>query len=321
MTSAVSPINLNALRSAFGERLQERVRMANYTTAHVGGEADAMLIVHTAEELEVTVRRLWDLDMPYYVIGAGSNLLVAESGVRLVIIVNRARNIKVDAHHEPPTVWAESGANLGTIARQVALRELSGLEWGATVPGTLGGAVFGNAGAHGGDMAGNLVLAEILHRQLGRVNWSVDQMDYTYRSSTLKNQSGEAVLLAARLKLGHDNSGAIQARMEEFSSRRRRTQPPGASLGSMFKNPTGDYAGRLIEAAGLKATRRGGAEISQVHANFFINLGDATADDIGELIALAQTTVKEKFNVQLELEVELLGDWSRHNIVRSQHGG
>jgi UDP-N-acetylmuramate dehydrogenase len=321
MTSAVSTINLNALRSAFGERLQERVRMANYTTAHVGGEADAMLIIHTAEELEVTIRRLWDLDTPYYVIGAGSNLLVAESGVRTVIIVNRARNIKVDTHHEPPTVWAESGANLGTIARQVALRGLSGLEWGATVPGTLGGAVFGNAGAHGGDMAGNLVLAEILHRKLGRVNWSVDQMDYTYRSSALKNQPGEAVLLAARLTLGHDNPEAIQARMEEFSMRRRRTQPPGASLGSMFKNPTGDYAGRLIEAAGLKATRRGGAEISPVHANFFINLGDASADDIGELIALAQTTVKEKFNVQLELEVELLGDWSRHNIVRSHHGG
>lgn len=312
-------VNLNALRSVFGERLQERVRMANYTTAHVGGEADAMLIVNTAVELESTLRKLWELDAPYYIIGAGSNLLVAESGVRAVIIVNRARTIKVDAHHEPPTVWAESGANIGTIARQVALRGLSGFEWAATVPGTLGGAVFGNAGAFGGDMAGNLVLAEILHHKLGRVNWTVDQMQYAYRSSILKRQPGEAVVLAARLKLGHGTPAEIKERMDEFSARRRRTQPPGASLGSMFKNPAGDYAGRLIEAAGLKSTRIGGAEISPVHANFFINLGDATADDIGELIALAQKTVREKFNVNLELEVELLGDWSRHQIMRSDH--
>lgn len=319
MATPGQPVNLNALRSAFGERLQERVRMANYTTAHVGGEADAMLIVNTAMELESTLRKLWELDTPYYIIGAGSNLLVAESGVRAVIIVNRARTIKVDAHHEPPTVWAESGANIGTIARQVALRGLSGFEWAATVPGTLGGAVFGNAGAFGGDMAGNLVLAEILHHKLGRVNWTVDQMQYAYRSSILKRQPGEAVVLAARLQLGHSTPAEIKARMDEFSARRRRTQPPGASLGSMFKNPAGDYAGRLIEAAGLKSARIGGAEISPVHANFFINLGDATADDIGELIALAQKTVREKFNVSLELEVELLGDWSRHQLLRSAH--
>ena len=319
MATPGRPVNLNALRSIFGERLQERVRMANYTTAHVGGEADAMWIVNTAVELESTLRKLWDLDTPYYIIGAGSNLLVAESGVRAVIIVNRARTIKVDAHHEPPTVWAESGANIGTIARQVALRGLSGFEWAATVPGTLGGAVFGNAGAFGGDMAGNLVLAEILHHKLGRVNWTVDQMQYAYRSSILKRQPGEAVVLAARLQLGHSTPAEIKERMDEFSARRRRTQPPGASLGSMFKNPAGDYAGRLIEAAGLKSACIGGAEISPVHANFFINLGDATADDIGELIALAQKTVREKFNVSLELEVELLGDWSRHQILRSAH--
>lgn len=320
MTFAGGSINMNALRSAFGERLQERVRMANYTTAHVGGVADGMLIVNTAQELENTIHRLWDLNIPYAIIGAGSNVLVAETGIRALVIVNRARTIKVDAHHEPPTVWAESGANLGTIARQVALRGLSGLEWGATIPGTLGGAVFGNAGAHGGDMAGNLVLAEILHHSSGRVDWSVDQMDYAYRSSILKRQPGDSVILAARLKLGHDSPEVIQARMEDFSARRRRSQPPGASLGSMFKNPPGDYAGRLIEAAGLKSTRIGGAEISPVHANFFINLGDATADDIGQLIAQAQRLVQDQFGILLELEVELLGDWSNHSIVRTNHG-
>jgi UDP-N-acetylmuramate dehydrogenase len=108
--------------------------------------------------------------------------------------------------------------------------------------------------------------------------------------------------------------------MDDFSARRRRSQPPGASLGSMFKNPSGDFAGRLIEAAGLKSTRIGGAEISPVHANFFINLGDATADDIGQLISQAQRLVQDQFGILLELEVELLGDWSNHSIVRTNHG-
>lgn len=301
--------SISELRTLFGERLQENVSMANYTTAHVGGAAGAMLIAHTSQELELAVQKLWEHGVPFHLIGSGSNILVSDRGLPGVVIVNRARNIRIDVHHEPFQVWAESGANLGTVARQVALRSLSGLEWAATIPGSVGGAVYGNAGAHGGDMNGSLLLAEILHQTSGKQVWTVDQMAYSYRSSALKRNPGQAIILAAQMKLAQDAPQAVQERMNANSAQRRRSQPPGASMGSMFKNPAGDYAGRLIEAAGLKGTRVGGVEISPVHANFFVNNDQATASDIWKLIQLARTRVQEKFGVTLELEVELLGEW------------
>jgi UDP-N-acetylmuramate dehydrogenase len=307
----LSSLPFQRLRQAFGERLQENVLMANYTTAHVGGPADAMLIVHDAAELEKAVRQLWDLEVPFILLGSGSNVLVSDRGVRGMVLVNRAKTVKIDARSTPPTVWAESGANFGALARQVALRGLSGLEWAATVPGTVGGAVYGNAGAHGGDMRSNLMLAEILHRTYGRLEWSPAQMNYDYRTSALKKEQGQAVILAARLKLAASSPADVQTRMEAFSEHRHGTQPPGASLGSMFKNPAGDFAGRLIEAAGLKGHRLGGVQISPMHANFFVNDESATASDIDGLIRLAQQTVFERSGVQLELEIERIGDWSQ----------
>lgn len=300
---------LPALRKAFGESVQENASLANYTTAHVGGPAAALLPVHTLAEIERAARLLWDLDAPFILLGSGANVLVSDRGYPGVVLINRTRNTKIDTHSEPPTVWAESGANLGMIARQAALRGLSGLEWAATVPGSLGGAVYGNAGAHGGDTAGNLLLADILHRTRGRQSWTAEQMQYAYRTSALKRSPGETIVLAALLKLERSTPEEVQARMEENTAQRKRTQPPGASMGSMFKNPPGDYAGRLIDAAGLKGARVGGAQISPVHANFFINTGGATAADLSALISLAMRTVEEKFAIRLELEVELLGDW------------
>lgn len=306
-TSFQSPIS--ELRNLFGERLQENVSMANYTTARVGGAAQAMLIAHTTQDLELAARKLWEHGMPFYMIGSGSNILVSDRGLPGVVIINRARNIKIDVHHEPFSVLAESGANLGTVARQVALRGLSGLEWAATIPGSVGGAVYGNAGAHGGDMNGSLLLAEILHQNTGKQTWTTEQMAYSYRSSALKRNPGQAIILTAQMKLSQDAPQAVQERMDANTAQRRRSQPPGASMGSMFKNPEGDYAGRLIEAAGLKGTRIGGVEISPVHANFFVNNDQATASDIWKLIQLARTRVQEKFGITLDLEVELLGEW------------
>jgi UDP-N-acetylmuramate dehydrogenase len=134
-------------------------------------------------------------------------------------------------------------------------------------------------------------------------------MEYGYRTSALKRSTLKFVILAAEMRLSHSTKEAVRFKIGEFVSRRKSTQPPGASMGSMFKNPSGDHAGRLIEAAGLKGTRIGNAEISNVHGNFFINQGDTKASDIRRLIELAQKTVAEKFGVELELEVELIGDW------------
>ncbi len=310
MKNPSTPLPIDALlpqlRAAFGDALQENASLASHTTARAGGPADALLVASSAEDLEQIARRLWELEAPFFLLGYGSNVLVSDRGLRGVVVLNRARAIQVDTESDPPSVWAESGALIGTIARQATLKGLSGFEWAATVPGTLGGAIYGNAGAFGGDMNGCLMLAEILH-PTGKELWPAEQMQYQYRSSLLKRECLPGIILAARLKLERSSRRSVQEKMEAFTARRRSTQPQGASMGSMFKNPPGDYAGRLIEAAGLKGTRIGNAEISNVHANFFINHGKASAADIGELIRIARETVAEKFGVELELEVELVG--------------
>ncbi len=298
------------LESRFKGQVQAQVALSRFTAARIGGPADLFLTVHSADELADAARLLWEEGAPFVVLGGGSNVLVSDSGYRGVVIFNRARSAVFNLEANPPTLWAESGANLGVLARQAALKGLSGLEWAGGIPGTMGGAVVGNAGAHGGDMAGNLILAEILHIQKGKQTWPVAQLAYSYRSSALKRSPGRAVVLSATLALGHDTPEQIQARMEAYLEKRRQTQPPGASMGSMFKNPPGDYAGRLIEQAGLKGTRVGGAQISPVHANFIINDGQASAMDVYALISLARAAVWQNTGIALELEIELLGSFS-----------
>ena len=301
--------SVEVLRSMFGDACQTDVALARYTAARVGGVAEVLVFVNSVDELAQASQQLWALDVPFLVLGGGSNVLVSDRGVREVVLINRAREIEIDTTVDPPVVWAGSGANFGSLARRVASYGLSGLEWAAGIPGTIGGAVFGNAGAHGGDVAGTLKMAEILHRNGTRDSYSVGEMGFEYRSSRLKREKMNAVVLAASFRLATGDPLLVQKKMEDYAEFRHRTQPPGASMGSMFKNPLGDYAGRLIEAVGLKGARVGNAEISTLHANFFINHGDATASDVFELISVARKAVMQKFNLALELEIELLGDF------------
>jgi len=298
---------LPTLRAAFGDRLQENVPLAPYTSARIGGPADALVSVTSADELADTVSRLWALGVPFMMLGGGSNVLVSDRGVRAVVVLNRAKAVRFDRGSRP-RVRAESGVVIANLARRAASHGLAGLEWAAAVPGTVGGAVYGNAGAFGGDMAGSLIRAELLTEN-GRESWPVEKLGYGYRTSVLKRQNTKAVVLWAELRLEHSTKEVASAKISEFSESRKATQPPGASMGSMFKNPPGDFAGRLIEAAGLKGTRIGTAEISPVHANFFINHGQTRAEDVRALVNLAQKTVAEKFGVDLELEIELVGEW------------
>lgn len=299
-------MNDQVLIDHFGSRLQQDVPLANLTTARVGGKARYFLVAQSAGELADDVSFLWSENIPLFILGNGSNLLISDSGLDAVVIHNKAKAIVVD---DSPSILAESGANLGTVARQAALHNLTGLEWASTIPGSLGGAVYGNAGAHGGDMSKSLVLANILHRQKGQLSLTGEQMAYGYRSSALKRDPGSAVILSAQLKVTKGDAASIKAQMDENSAKRRNSQPPGASMGSMFKNPQGDYAGRLIESAGLKGASIGGVQVSPVHANFMVNNGSATAEDIHRLILLVQKTVQEKTGVHLDLEIELLGKW------------
>ncbi|MBN2550570.1 MAG: UDP-N-acetylmuramate dehydrogenase [Anaerolineales bacterium] len=314
------PVSQELLQTIFADRFSGRLQhgtpLKRYTAARLGGPADALLEVQSVEELAEAVRLAWENEVAFVILGGGSNVLVSDAGVRGLVLVNKARAIRFDENAETPGVWAESGANFGLLARQVAQRGLAGLEWAVSVPGTLGGAIVGNAGAHGSDMSASLWLAEILHRipagDAGCAQcetWPVEKFEYSYRSSWLKRSPGKAIVLSAILHLTQSSPEAVQAKMEEFVNYRKRTQPAGASLGSMFKNPPGDYAGRLIEAAGLKGARSGDVEISPVHANFFVNGGQAMAAHVYQLIQLARQTVADKFGVELELEIELLGEW------------
>ncbi len=311
---------LEVLRQKFGSRLLENEPLARLTSARVGGPADALVTAESAVELAEIITFLWQNEISYFILGGGSNILVSDKGARDVVVVNHARAIRFNDTDDQPTVWVESGANFGALARQACARGLGGLEWAIGIPGTVGGAIVGNAGAHGADMASSLLLAEILQRNstalsLGKVDslketWPVEKFEFRYRSSLLKRQPGYQAVLAAVMQLTHTSVEAAQNKATAFTEYRRRTQPPGATMGSMFKNPPGDFAGRLIESAGLKGLAVGDAEISSLHANFFVNRGQATASDIFNLIQIAQQTVIEKHGIRLELEIELVGDWN-----------
>lgn len=307
MTSLL--IEMDELRQIFGNKLQENVRMANYTTIRVGGPAAGLLPVYSEAELAEAATMLWENHIPFKVIGSGSNFLVSDKGYDGIILLNRAHNLKIQSTVKPFTVFAESGAIFGTVARQSAMRGLSGLEWANSVPGTVGGAVYGNAGAHGSDVCSDLIMATILHPLFGIENWPVERLEYQYRSSILKREKVDAIVLSAVFKVKQSTREEAQAKIVNYSEKRRKTQPEGASFGSTFRNPEGDHAGRLIEAAGLKGHTQGNAQISMVHANFIINHGDAKASDIYQLICLARNEVKTRFNVDLVLEIELLGEF------------
>jgi len=302
-------VPMEQLRDRFGAQLHENVSMANYTTARVGGSVPALVSIHTLEDLIDAATMLWDLSIPFIIIGSGSNILVSDHGLECIILHNRAHNLSIDSKSDSPSITAESGAFLGTVARQSALRGLTGMEWAAPVPGTVGGAVYGNAGAHGGDMQTSLIMAKILHDKEGQKDWSVEQLGYQYRSSVLKREHQPVVILSAIFKATPSSRESAWEKISTYQEHRKGTQPPGASMGSMFKNPENDFAGRLIEAAGLKGRRVGRAMISPIHANFIINLEGASAQDIYALLRMAQERVDEKFGISLEPEIEILGEF------------
>jgi UDP-N-acetylmuramate dehydrogenase len=295
------------LRALFGEQVQEHVLLAPYTSARIGGPADTLLTARSADELAHAVQACLEHGLPFTMLGGGANVLVSDRGVRGIVILNRAKALEFREGAQP-TLWAESGAIFSNLAHRAAAKGLSGLEWATAVPGTVGGAVYGNAGAFDSDTAHDLLRAEILDEN-GRSWWPVEKLAYGYRTSLLKHSHAKAVVLSAEFGLKNGSTEEIQKKIDGFTAHRKTSQPPGASMGSMFKNPPADFAGRLIEAAGLKGTRIGNAEISTVHGNFFVNHGETKASDVRELIELAQKTVREKSGVQLELEVELIGEW------------
>ena len=306
---------LSALSAAFGDRWRQEEPLSAHTTLRLGGPAEIWLPVESIDELVTAVGLARQHQTSLFLLGSGANLLVSDAGIGGLVVENRAGRVDFPAPTGEPDemvlLTAASGAALPNLARRCADRGLAGLEWAVGVPGTIGGAVVNNAGAYGSDMAGNLARAELLSPAGERVWQPVAWFDYEYRQSGLKRQPPEEkwIVLQAELRLSRAPRADIKARMKAFNERRKASQPPGATIGSMFKNPPGDYAGRLIEAAGLKGHQHGQARISPVHANFFQNLGGATATDVMSLIQTARQAVRQKFGVELELEIELVGEF------------
>lgn len=310
--------------SQTGIQVEQNVPLAPLTTMKVGGPAEYYATVQTTDQLLKLVRWAHTMTLPYFILGGGSNILISDTGIRGLVIENRCRQVRIDEapccqfpQDDRPYLMAESGAAMAGAARVSVRNGLTGLEWAVSVPGTVGGAVVNNAGAHGGEVKDTLAYALLLDEQGDVQEYKVADFRYAYRDSTLKRLQPlvagfKPVVLSANFRLERGDATEIAARAERFLQHRRRTQPVEPSLGSTFVNPPNDYAGRLIEAAGLKGVRVGGVEVSQVHANFIVNpggVGKATARDVIQLIEQIQTVVAERFGVHLEREIQLVGEW------------
>jgi UDP-N-acetylmuramate dehydrogenase len=312
------------LPTSLGIDIQTHVSLAPYTTMKVGGPAQYFAKVNSTDQMIKLVRWARKIELPYFLLGGGSNMLISDKGIQGLVIHNRCRQVRVDQppccaypQDERPYLVAESGALMAGVARHSVRESLTGLEWAVSVPGTVGGAVVGNAGAHGGEIKDSLEYALLLDATGDVVEYRIDDFAYAYRASRLKQSEAlragfNAVLLSANFRLAPGNEQEIRNRAEQYLQHRRRTQPVEASLGSTFMNPPSDHAGRLIEQAGLKGARVGGAEVSSLHANFIVNcggVGAATAEDVTRLMEHIQTTVAQQFGITLTPEVQLVGEW------------
>src|SRR3990167_7714032 len=287
------------------ERLKVDEPMSDHTNMKVGGPADFYIEANTEVDLLEILKVAREMKLPYTVFGLGANVLVSDRGIRGLVIANKTNKIKFLPHG---FVEVGSGMDNTTLIREAAKRGLSGMERLMKVPGTVGGAVYMNAGDTGKkEFFGDLVESIKAVDKDGKVN-TLRKADacFAYRYSRFQ-ESGE-VILSVKIHLRQATQAEIEARVKDILVRKAH-HPAGATVGSTFKNPENYHSGELIEKAGLKGTKIGGAKISKKHANFIINEGDATAKDVKQLIDLMKMTVRDKFNINLEEEVRYVGDW------------
>ncbi len=307
-----------------GVELRREVPLAPLTSMKVGGPAELFATVSHTHQLLKLVRWARAAELPYLILGGGSNVLISDRGVRGLVIYNRCRAIRID---EPPCcdypqdgrpfLFAESGAAMAGVARTSVNAGLAGLEWAVSVPGTVGGAVVNNAGAHGGEVKDVLWDALVLTAADEVETLGPENLAYAYRTSVLKGGQVRRggfgpVVLSANFRLSPGDPEALRRTAQTYLDHRRRTQPVEPSLGSTFQNPPGDFAGRLIEAAGLKGRWVGGVQISPTHANFLTNpggVGGATAADVVAAMELIQSEVERRFGIRLEPEIQRVGEW------------
>ena len=297
---------IQELQAGLGEeglKLQEP--MKEHTTFRVGGPADLFIMPKDTAELKNAIEILRKQEIPVRVFGNGSILLVRDKGSRgaVIQIYNRMADISVDGE----IIEAKGGALLSTVAAKAADASLTGLEFASGIPGSIGGAVVMNAGAYGGEMKDVLVSVDVLTKELEVKTIPAEELDLGYRHSIVPEAG--YIVLGAKLKLTKGDDAAIRGRMAELAEQRREKQPlQYPSAGSTFKRPEGYFAGKLVQDAGLKGKTIGGAQVSEKHSGFLINIGGATAQNLLDLIAFCQKEVKAQFDVTLETEVKIVGE-------------
>ena len=278
--------------------------LKRYTAWKIGGPADALLEPESAEELILAVNAAREHDIPVTVLGGGTNVLVRDGGIRGLTIRLAKSLRRVDIEGE--RVTAEAGVLYPLLANTTAGRGLKGLEFATGIPGTVGGAVYMNAGAYDGETKEVLRWADV-YRDGGVVRMTSEDLELSYRRSVLHDHP-DWVVLRAGYSLAPGDPEELRARIKEFRAQRMNGSPNRPSCGSTFKRPPGDFPGRVIEAAGLKGTRVGRIEVSPVHANYFVNLGGGTASDALELMELVREKVRERLDIVLEPEVRVIGE-------------
>ena len=305
----LQPPLVETLSARLGARACPGEPLARHTSFRIGGPADLLVVPESVEELALVLRAAAGCAARVTLLGGGSNVLVGDRGVRGVVVKLGRGFARVEWHEGEggAEVRAGAAANLGRLARAAATRGLAGLEHAEGIPGTVGGALFMNAGAYGGDVAGAAIAVEGLDAGGEPAVLPREALGFRYRGAALPPRF---VVTAVRFALRREDPAAVHRRLEEVRQRRVASQPHGrANAGSIFKNPAGDHAGRLIDVAGLKGARVGRARISERHANFIVNEGGASAEDVKGLMDLAQRVVWERNGVWLEPEVRFVGTW------------
>jgi len=330
------------LHPHFQERVRLNESLARHCTFGVGGPADLWVSLDTSRELIDLVRMCIEEQWPLLLVGNGTNILFADAGVRGIVARIVLDNYTIeDQGDKTALLVAEAGVSWPRLLNELAPQGWGGLEFGPGIPGTLGGGVISNAGAHNSDLGEVLEWIEVLDARGALTTqdgisvpiirrYLHDEIDLSYRHSRFRESrridfdvqgypivpprgpiEPSEIILQLGIRLRKEAPEKLRTTIEEYKRHRKTTQPPQKSAGSVFKNPPGDYAGRLIDQAGLKGKTHGKAQISKRHANFFVNLGGASAADVVALIVEARNRVHEKFGVDLELEVEFRGEWGK----------
>ena len=315
MSAAAAPLDLVALAADIARRVgvkaERGMPLGKQTTMRVGGPADLFATAHNAFELRGLIRFARSRDLPLLLLGRGSNVVISDRGVPGLVVHVRAEGSRIDGN----AYVAEAGVPMARAATETQKAGLSGLEFGLAIPGTVGGAVWANAGAHGADVASILESADVLLADGSEVRLPAAELGLAYRESRFKHQPGDSpaeVVIGARFRLQPASEDEIKARLDDIRRWRQAHQPLGIpSAGSAFRNPVdGPSAGALIDAAGLKELQEGGATVSAKHANFIVNDRRGTAADVRRLMDRVRATILARNGVDLTPEIVFVGDWA-----------